>query len=208
MEDVTAFILVGGKSRRMGADKAGLEFHGKSLLAIALELGRSLTIDVRVVGSGVTLPAGTASSPVTMVEDIFTDHGPLGGIHAALSTGAAEFNLMLAVDMPFLSPAFLRYLLQRAREHEAMVTTPRVGGRVQPLCAVYRPGFLPGATAALTAGQNRIDALFLPERTLILEEPELAQLSFTAAMFDNLNTRAEYERACKVAGEPNGSRKS
>ena len=75
--DVTAFILAGGKSTRMGADKAFVEYDGRTLLARALDLARSITHDVRIVGS----PERFAPfAPV--VEDIFRDCGPLGGIHA------------------------------------------------------------------------------------------------------------------------------
>jgi len=189
----------------MGADKASLELHGKTLLSLALDLACSVSTDVRVVGARARLPL---DSQMVVVEDIFPDCGPLGGIHAALSAGGAELNLMLAVDMPFLSRELLRFVLRRAAGNHATVTVPRVGGHFQPLCAVYRRRFLSRATAALSAGRNRIDALFVPEDTLVLEEPELARLSFTAPMFDNLNTREEYERARNLAGEWNGTRES
>jgi molybdopterin-guanine dinucleotide biosynthesis protein A len=212
--DVTAFLLAGGKSRRMGADKAALEFCGKTLLAVALELAYSVTSDVRLVGPRERLAGmkefsnGSLEHPAAVVEDVFPDRGPLGGIHAALSAGSAELNLMLAIDTPFLSRELLLYVLHRAGWSSATVTVPRVGGRYHPLCAVYRRGFLRRATEALTAGRNRIDALFVPEDTLVLEESELARLSFSAAMFDNLNTREEYERARKLAGKLNGTRNS
>ena len=76
--EVTAFILAGGKSTRMGADKAFIEFEGRTLLARALDLARSVTSNVCIVG---TREKFARFAPV--VEDVFRDRGPLGGIHAA-----------------------------------------------------------------------------------------------------------------------------
>src|SRR5258708_16883518 len=109
--DVTAFILAGGKSTRMGADKAFVTRDGRTLLERALELARSVTAEVYIVGDAAKF-AGFA--PV--VEDAFLSCGPLGGIHAALRGSKTELNLMLAVDVPFVSPALLQYLIGRARD--------------------------------------------------------------------------------------------
>src|ERR1022692_1796718 len=102
--DVTAFILAGGKSTRMGADKAFVDYEGRTLLARALDLARSVTADVRIVGSREKF---APFAPV--VEDVFRDCGPLGGIHAALRASLTELNLVLAVDTPFVSWAFAQY---------------------------------------------------------------------------------------------------
>ena len=192
MEDVTAFVLAGGRSTRMGTDKAFLDFQGKTLLARALEVAAAVAGRVLIVGSRSKF---TAYAPA--VEDIYVDRGPLGGIHTALSVTATDLNVILAVDQPFLTSEFLRYLLQRARMSGAMVTVARTGGGLQPLGAVYRRAFRHRAEEALGAGQNKIDPLFSPADTLVLEEAELAQLSFPAAIFDNLNTRQEYDRLTK-----------
>ena len=88
--DLTAFILAGGKSTRMGTDKAFVDYDGRTLLLRALDLARSVATDVRIVGSKEKF---AAFGPV--VEDIFRDCGPLGGIHAALRASPTELNLML-----------------------------------------------------------------------------------------------------------------
>lgn len=189
--DVTAFILAGGKSTRMGADKALVMLDGRTLLARVLELARSVTPDVRIVGD----PAKFAAfAPV--VEDVFRDCGPLGGIHAALRASQAELNLLLAVDVPFVSAALLRYLIRRAREsRSATVTVAQSGGGWQPLCAVYRREFAEVADQSLRAGRFKIDALFDATRTQAISEEELAAGGFSASMFRNLNTREELAAA-------------
>src|SRR5215831_12086854 len=116
--DVSAYILAGGKSTRMGADKAFVLLNGRTLLARMLEAARSLTPSARIVGD----PAKyKAFAPV--VEDIFPGCGPLGGIHAALRSSTTDLNLILAVDTPFVSLALLQFLVTHSRSApEALVT--------------------------------------------------------------------------------------
>jgi molybdopterin-guanine dinucleotide biosynthesis protein A len=188
--DVTISILAGGKSTRMGRDKAFVEFEGRTLLARSLDLARSVTSDVRVVGSPEKFGP---FAPV--VEDLFRDCGPLGGIHAALQTSRAELNLMLAVDMPFVSRTFLEYLVEQARgSPTAIVVVPRCDGDRQPLCAVYRREFAAVAENALRAGRNKIDLLFDVVQTRVIDQKELENAGFTASLFRNLNTPEELER--------------
>jgi molybdenum cofactor guanylyltransferase len=185
--NVGAFILAGGKSTRMGSDKAFVEYEGRALLATALDIARSVMENVRIVGSRQKF-----SSYAPVVEDIFCDCGPLAGIHAALRASASELNLMLAVDMPFVSGEFLNYLIGQARTApEAMVVVPRSDGRRQPLCALYRTEFAAVAESALRAGQYRIDRLFEQVPTRVIEQNELESAGFSSAIFRNLNTPAE-----------------
>src|SRR5579862_8087270 len=108
MESVAAFILAGGQSSRMGSDKAFLELAGKPLIVRALELAHEVVTDVRIVGD-----AKKFGRYAPVVEDVYSNRGPLGGIHAALAQSEKECNLMLAVDLPFVPAQFLKYLLAR-----------------------------------------------------------------------------------------------
>ena len=179
---LTAFILAGGKSTRMGTDKAFLEFEGETLLAHALLKAKTVATQVRIVGAREKFEL---YGPV--IEDVFPERGPLGGIHAALESTPTDLNLVLAVDMPFVTTDFLKYLADQARATDALVTLPRAGGQWQPLCAVYRRAFLELAQPALEAGRNRIDALFQPDVLRVIDETELTEGDFDAAMFHNLN---------------------
>ena len=188
--DVAAFILAGGRSTRMGTDKAFVTFEGRTLLARALNVTRAVTSDVRIVGDPLKF-----SPFATVVEDIVPGCGPLAGIHAALRASPAEFNLILAVDMPFVSPALLQFLISRAEHSATTVTVPRSAQGWQPLCAVYRPRFADAAEEALHAGRYKIDALFAPLDTQAIEEQELERAGFSATAFRNLNTPEELAQA-------------
>jgi molybdopterin-guanine dinucleotide biosynthesis protein A len=194
--DVTAFVLAGGKSSRMGSDKAFLRLGEETLLSQALKIAGAVTREVRIVGN-----ANKFATFGQVVEDLYRDRGPLGGIHAALSSSATELNLMLAVDLPFVGLKFLKYLLMRARESGAIVTVPRAGSGLQPLCAIYRRRFLELAEESLREGKNRIDSLFRKDVAFVIEESELARASFSVEMFRNLNTPEQFEMA-KTARSP------
>lgn len=191
-EDVTAFVLAGGKSSRMGSDKAFLELNGRTLLAWALDLVRGVTSDFHIVGSRAKFEQFGPT-----VEDVYKDRGPLGGIHAALQNSTRELNLMLAVDLPYMDPSFLSYLVQKARGTESLAMVPRAAGGWQPLCGVYRRGFREIAEGALQRGRNKIDALFEGISVGTIDESELTAAGFSDRIFQNLNTPAEFAAAGK-----------
>lgn len=183
MQLITAFVLAGGKSARMGSDKAFLDFAGRTLLVRALDLARSVTPDVKIVGD----PEKFASFAPTVC-DLYSNRGPLGGIHAALTNSTTDLNLILAVDLPFLDPRFLQYLIAASESTDAVVTVPQAGGHLHPLCAIYRRPFLPHAERALAESRNKLDALFSEVPVRIISEEELKAAGFTPSIFRNLNT--------------------
>jgi molybdopterin-guanine dinucleotide biosynthesis protein A len=188
---LTAFILAGGKSSRMGEDKAFLKLGGKTLLDIGRSLAGRVCQCVRIVGD-------RGRFGPEAIEDVFPESGPLGGIHAALSATASDLNLVLAVDTPFLDPKFLQWMLDQAASSEAAVTVPKLSTGYQPLCAVYRRSFKDVAEEALKSGRFKIDALYETVSLRLIGEAEMNQLAFDTRMFDNLNTRADFDRAVKV----------
>jgi molybdenum cofactor guanylyltransferase len=178
-----AYLQAGGKSTRMGENKAFIDFHGQTLVARALETLNQICGEVTIVGD----PEIFGRFGPT-VADILPGCGPLGGIHAALTHSRAELNLMLAVDMPFASGDLLEFLLSKAAESAAVVTVARIGRGLQPLCAVYRPAFAPIAEQALRAGTYKIDAAFAGVSMHVIGEPELAGAGFSEKDFFNVNT--------------------
>lgn len=172
----------------MGRDKALMELDGQTLLQSAKQKVTQLTSSVRVVG-----PKEKFGSDA--VEDVFRNCGPLAGIHAALASSPCDLNLILAVDLPRVEPGFLRLLVEQAAACGAIVAVPRTHDGFQPLCAVYHKSFHSFAEAALTEGRYKIDALFTQVEVRIIDENEMKQFAFDPAMFQNLNTPAEYEAA-------------
>jgi molybdenum cofactor guanylyltransferase len=188
--DLSAFILAGGGSTRMGTDKAFVMLAGETLLARALRLCRAVSSQVLIVGD--RRKFGPFAS---VVEDVFPGCGPLGGIHAALRASQTDLNLVLAVDVPFVSPALLQLLVARARDSSAIVTVPRTLHGWQPLCAIYRRAFADAAEQALDSARYKIDALFDEASTMVIAEDELQSAGFSPQAFRNLNTPEELANA-------------
>ncbi len=174
----------------MGADKAFLDLGGHTLLERAIEVMGKVCADLTIVGDSAKFAAYGAVIP-----DRYPGCGPLAGIHAALLHSSAELNLVLAVDMPFVSQSLLAFLLAAAASTEAIVTVPRTASGFQPLCSVYRRAFSTPAEQALRAGKYKIDAVFSGVTVRVIEEKELTQGGFPERMFFNVNTPADLNAA-------------
>lgn len=168
----------------MGADKVFMEVEGRMLLDRALATVSSVCGYVRIVGD----PAKFSTLETEAIGDIFPGCGPLAGIHAALAHSPHELNLLLAVDMPFVSASLLSFLFASANSGAALVTIPRLNEQLQPLCAIYRREFAAKAEAALQAGKYKIDAAFSGVSLRVIEEAELVAAGFSARNFFNMNT--------------------
>ena len=193
VRDLTTFILAGGKSTRMGEEKAFLKLGKRLLIDHAIMMARPLECDIFIVGDKEKFGAYGR-----VVKDIFPDCGPLGGIHAALHRSETPLNLMLAVDTPFIRGEYLFDLVNEARHNHALVTVTKTTDGLQPLCAVYRKEFKEVAESALAAGKLKIDRLF-SKGTVIFDA---RRLGYDPKMFENLNTKEAYQRAVEALAQP------
>lgn len=196
--DVTAFVLAGGKSERMGQDKATMRLaSGRTLLENAVAVASAVAGQVGIVGSRNKYASYAWAGE--LVEDAFAGRGPLGGIHAALAATTTEWNVILAVDLPGVTAALLDWILKMACEAGSQVTVASIAGGLQPLCGVYRKGFRQRAEKALKEGHNKVDACFDRGSLRILTEAEVRAAGFSPGMFANVNTPEEFQRL--VAGK-------
>lgn len=193
MTTVAAFVLTGGKSSRMGQEKSALLLDGHTLLDRAIDIAREASENVRLLGAPYLPSSGGCG--IDIIPDRFPGCGPLAGIDAALAATNAELNFILSVDTPFVPITFVRYLVDRARANDALVTYPRLTSGYQPLCAVYRREFGPIAEASLQTGDYKINPLFARAPTCTIDDTDLRKLGFTDEIFDNLNTPEDWERA-------------
>jgi molybdopterin-guanine dinucleotide biosynthesis protein A len=184
MYDVSAFVLCGGQSRRMGSDKALLTLGGKSLLERALSLAHRIAPKVAILGPRDRY----AAMGERIVEDEFPGCGPLAGIHAALQATETDLNVILSVDMPFVPADFLAYLIERAQSCPgAPAVVPRVGGIVQGTCFACRRAFRSVCEQRLRQGFYRVEEAIEFVRPVHIEEEEIRSLGFGPGIFRNLN---------------------
>lgn len=150
----SAVVLAGGKSSRMGRDKAWLEVAGRNLLERQIELARA-TGAAEVFISG-RVGADYSEFGCAVLLDDFADAGPLAGIEKALARSHSARALVLAVDLPQLSPSFLRRLATIGPRTSGAI--PRVNGRIEPLAAIYPREAWPLAVESLRSGKNSVAA--------------------------------------------------
>lgn len=186
---MTAVILAGGKSRRMGRDKLSLELDGETLLARAVRrFGEAFD---RVVVSVGEKDAGGVAVPC--VKDVFVGCGPMAGLHAALKH-CGDDVFLAAADMPFAEPEAAKLIAGLCGDADACIMTDE-NGRIEPLFSFYRPAALLPAEKALREGRRSMRELFADIRIRTVGPDDLGEL-WTDRLLINVNDPADYERLC------------
>jgi molybdenum cofactor guanylyltransferase len=138
-KNFTGFVLVGGKSSRMGADKFALEFNGETFLERAVNTLKPVCETVKIVLN----QTQNIETNQPIVRDIYNERGALGGIHAALKNCETKFAIILAVDLPFVTTEAIEILTEfTLASNKFIAFVPRqTDGKAQPLCAIYRANY-------------------------------------------------------------------
>lgn len=196
-----AILLLGGRSTRMGAAKADLDWHGTPLSAHMAGVLMTAVDGPVVAVAQPEAPAPALPAAVGLVRDRVADDGPLRGIEAGLAAleGRAQRALVVAVDLPLLAPELLRGLLGALDDaYDAVV--PVVAGHRQPLVAAYRLALLPVVRDLLARGERSAVALTAAVPARLLDEAALLALPGVAAADPDLrslegaNTPEAWER--------------
>jgi molybdenum cofactor guanylyltransferase len=143
--DAAGFVLAGGRSSRMGTDKALIDFGGQPLIVHALGILRESGLTASIAGSRSRLGA---YAPV--IED--AGLGPLSGVCAGLASTATPYVIFLSVDLPLLPASLVMLMLHRARITGAAVTVPSVNGYAQTFPAIVDRSALPALETSLREG--------------------------------------------------------
>ena len=191
---VTGVILAGGKSRRMGENKALMQLGDDSLIGHVIRRMRPITDELLLVTNS---PTEYAHLGVSMHGDIFPGAGTLGGIYTGVTHASHNAVLCVACDSPFLNPKLLTYLASILEEYDAVMPyTHRNNTQttLQTLCAAYSKRCLPIIASMLRESELRVHAL--QERAHIKRvSPEVWQeFDPDGASFFNINTPEDFEK--------------
>lgn len=211
--NTTAIILAGGRSSRMGSNKALLELGGLTVL-------ERLVRELEPVASRIVIAAGDQTAYDRFGKEVVTDRfpgaGPLAGLHAGLESSATCWNLAVACDTPFANRGLFRALLERAEAAEARAERSaggaaddpasfaaaeailaRTEGRAHPLLAAYRHSVLPSLEARLQEGRLKMTAWTETLRAEYLEGEALALASGLPLEWCafNMNKPEDYDQA-------------
>lgn len=184
---VSAVILAGGESRRMGSDKSLLPWHGGRFIEHIHRKLDELFDEVVIVTNS---PSLYTEIPCRKVPDIYYKQGSLAGIHSGLCHARSERIFVVACDMPFLSEEVIRSLC--ACDTRAEVVIPRSEWGLEPLHACYAKSCLPAIEALLDSGKKRIVGFFPEVRVVEMAAAELKEIDPEGLSFRNINTPEEY----------------
>ena len=190
---VTVAVMAGGKSSRMGTDKSFVPLLGKPLIEHVLERVEGLGDDVIVITNR---PESYAYLDLPLFRDIHSGHGPLGGLHTALSHAGHPHVLVVACDMPWLSRPLLTYML--SLRAAADVVAPRWQERPEPLHAIYSKSCLEPVEKKLKAGQLKLTSFYSLVVVRFLGPDEISRLDPGGRSFANVNTPGDLARASKL----------
>ncbi|KAF6634774.1 molybdenum cofactor guanylyltransferase [Paenibacillus sp. EKM208P] len=200
---VTGIIVAGGRSSRMGQDKALLEIDGATMLERTYTTLQQAAQRVVVVTRD---NQGYGLSGMETVPDVFPGMGPLSGIHAGLSASTTEWGMVVACDMPFVQPEVLHDLLvvtekwtelQGTTEPALQAVISSMDGRIHPLLAVYHRSVLPSAEECLRSRRLRLTDWLdkLNVRYATVEDlPGVSEDMWHKAAF-NMNNPQDYQLA-------------
>jgi len=188
--NISAVLLAGGESRRMGRDKATIIFRGKALWEIQLDLLR--TLNPREIFVSARTDRVWRPADAHFISDIPPSRGPLSGLAASLDRMCGTHLLALAIDMPLMSEKYLRHLCDKIEPHVGVI--PGTHGRAEPLAAIYpreAATEFQGALAATDFSLQRVT------RRLI-ESGKLRELAITEQeqrLFLNMNQLSDLQSA-------------
>ena len=132
-KNITAIVLAGGKSERMGTDKGLLDLNGKPFIKHICEALKP------VVGDNILIISGNSAYDTlgfTRIEDIIENKGPVGGLYSALNISKTKINLVLSVDVPLVSTGLLQWLVEN-HDETYMVTQTIADKNTNPLIGIY-----------------------------------------------------------------------
>ncbi|MGC8837408.1 MAG: molybdenum cofactor guanylyltransferase [Anaerolineae bacterium] len=192
----SVMVLAGGRSSRMGRDKAFLPLGGRPLVEHVLDRVAPLSDDVLLV---VREAEPFRHLPVRLVEDRPGPRGALTGLVSGLREVRHEWALAVACDMPFLNPRLIRHMALLAPGHDVVI--PQAGGLLEPLHAFYRRTCLGPMEDLLRQGEQKVIAFFPRVRVRVVDEKDLESLDPGHLSFWNINTPEDWERAQQLYAE-------
>lgn len=193
IQSITGVVLAGGKSSRMGQDKGLLQLQGRPMVAHVLSQVQACFQEVVLVANS---PA-YAQFGYPVLPDLVAEIGPMGGILTGLKACRTERAFFVSCDMPFISSAAIRYLLENA--DDAAIQLASVAGKLQPLFGLYSQTCIPLLEQHIQEKNYKLQALIrqtshqlIPFDTMLEQQPHL---------FQNINTPQEYSLALDHASQ-------
>ncbi len=186
---ISGIILAGGRSSRMGTDKAFIQIGSKTLIEKMFDLIKKYCVEILISANDNT---GYSFPGQRIIPDERHGLGPIGGIYSCLKQSRTENNLVIAVDMPFINDGLIQFLLANTGNAELVV--PATGkGKIEPLCAVYRKSVAAYLEKMIAENDLKVQNLMnycRSHKLHITREQEF----YNDRLFFNVNTQADFNK--------------
>ena len=193
-KDINGFILAGGKSSRMGTDKALLFIEEKKIIEIAAEKLKKVFKKVFIITNNSVDYSFLNFKTYT---DIYKNKGPLSGIHSALVNSDTENNFIISCDTPLISSELIKIIINT--ESDKSVIIPKTKRGIEPLCGVYSKQCLPSIkNILLSETKNYCMNHFLEKIDVEYLDMENSFTGYTDDLFFNLNTKKDYKEILTI----------
>ena len=194
---VTSVVLAGGRSSRLGKNKALEILDGRSLIQRVIE--RLMPISCQIIVAGSAWQPSFPSAPGIEYEpDLYPEKGPLCGIYTGLSVSKSFYNLVVACDMPFLNVDLLRYMFNLCPGFDAVIPFT---DRIQPLHGVYAKSCLDNMRIGLENGCLKVVAFLDTVTVRYVTKEECQRFDPQLSSFFNINSQADLARANMLVAE-------
>ncbi|HEV2205012.1 MAG TPA: molybdenum cofactor guanylyltransferase [Candidatus Acidoferrales bacterium] len=207
IEGVSAFILAGGESSRMGRHKALLELGGVPMIVRAARLVESVSGAVAGRATIVGEPESYQRFGLRAIRDDWPGAGPLGGIATALRASDRAWNLIVACDLPYLTRDWLEFLIERGRGTDADALLPMNERGAEPLCAMYAKSAEAAIWLALDRGVRKVTDGLGHLHVEYVEQREWKAFDSECLLFKNMNSPEDYEQAKARVNRPEKDRR-
>lgn len=193
---MAGIILAGGKSIRLGEDKAFIKLNSETLLEAVLMLVQRVVKKIIIVVNEPEKFAHFCSGQIRIVQDKIPYQGPLGGILTGLEASPDLHNLVIPCDTPFLKEALLKQLLLQAKDYDAVV--PKIDGKLEPLVAVYSKKCIKPIRTSLERKDFRIVSFFDKVNIRYLTTDIISKYDRDQLSFFNINTKENLDKARRI----------
>ena len=197
--DIGYIILAGGKSKRLGRNKIIEVIGGMTLLNRVINVLSAFNGEIIIVTAKDSSLADTFTYPkISIVRDLYPGKGMIGGIITGLSASKNFYNLVVASDMPFLSPALIHYMISNAKGNDLVAYKNQ--NELEPLHAIYTKNCLP-ILEEIMLKDRRIFELLGQVKVRYLSPAEINQYDPKKISFFNVNTESDLRIANEIAAK-------
>lgn len=207
MTDLEAFVLIGGRSSRMGCDKALLKIGGETLAQRAVNTVQTALAPKQIylaARDANQFAAGGLPENIPVIYDIYQDRGAYGGLHAALSTAKSEWIFVLACDLPIVSVDLLKFVAGLIDGVFDAIVPIQSDDRVQPLCGLYKTAPCLSVIEEMLGRGERLpplNTIFETVNTRSVQFAEIEHLPNAEHFFLNINSPGDLEKTQSIGSE-------